>query len=1261
MLKRYWILFQCLFFYLGRTSLHNDLINMKILSIKFENLNSLKKKWHIDFEASPLKDSGLFLITGNTGAGKSTILDAITLALFGMVPRFQDMNINKKENQILTYGSNSCYAEVEFENMGKVYRSKWSLRKTRTGSFSESKREIAELSPDRLSSTILATKKKEVDALVEELLGGLDFKRFTRSVLLAQGEFAQFLKGTKDRSTILERITNSDRYSKISIAAFDRHKEAQLELDKLREQNSNIQLLSPEEKDFLVEQLAISEGQHLTQDKALIQQRQELLIIQKLEDLKIAQAQLGLHLEQLLIQKTADQPLFDQLALHQKAIEFKPSLDELEQTIKNHQTVLTEIESLQKATQSTTEELAERSQQQKKLDSAKQIAKENFLAFEKIYDQVVKLDTQLESEEKAALSLQKELKDSTTLITNKTTLITKDQAEKKALLTAQLSTTEWLTQHQIYASLVDSDTIFELKIQYKYLQKNEEALQVITKRQTKTQGEIEGLNTQAQEFTTSLQKNQATLTEEQNVYVQLCQKNQLDSALNYDTLLRTIQEKSSKTGHLLQALTSVEDKYKTYQKLKSEVTDLDKNSANKQLVLKELSALFSTSEEALEEAKKQENYYESVYQDQQEKNGLSDFRGKLREGEECPLCFSVEQPFRKLTVDISYALKTADKDRKKAKEDRKKTEQAHSKSITDKQLIVSNIQDLENKKTSLLEELPLIKQMISVIIKEKQLSIAALFNETDPLALEKEVARTSLLKETLIDLERALVNIQQKIQNSEKNQALLNSELQQNTSQLKALKQQQTERALEQKNYAAELLKAQTFIQTQLADYQLKDSLPQKAIEHLEQHKNKYIEQVEWQQKQLTTLQQLDLKIKNGQEQLEATQEQLDGKKITWEQHQKEFKALKTKRVDLFGEGSIQATKTSKTNELDKLTRTLEENLKAVQQLKQLQAKNTGVLSEKEKQAVLLEALISEKQPLLLNAIQAIGLDDLVALKASLLDKIEAQTIAQQQQDLQQAINATSEKQSNNKEQQASILESLTTPLAEKESLLEQYQLLQEQVKNLLQEIGSTKEKLRHQATQEAKNKTLLDKINSYKKEVDRWQMLKEVIGSSDGKKFRVFAQSITLKKLIHLANQHLRYFIDGRYYLEKRLAEYQDRRPNDILEIDIVDTFQANNKRPLNTLSGGESFLASLALALGLSDLAGGNATIESLFIDEGFGTLDTDTLQVAIRALQTLESKGKTIGVISHIEQLKQNIPTQIHVVKKGGGFSQLTISEV
>ncbi len=158
-----------------------------------------------------------------------------------------------------------------------------------------------------------------------------------------------------------------------------------------------------------------------------------------------------------------------------------------------------------------------------------------------------------------------------------------------------------------------------------------------------------------------------------------------------------------------------------------------------------------------------------------------------------------------------------------------------------------------------------------------------------------------------------------------------------------------------------------------------------------------------------------------------------------------------------------------------------------------------------------------------------------------------------------------------------------------------------------------------------------------------------DLIGSSDGKKFRIFAQGLTLQKLVQLANMHLAN-LSGRYVIRKR--------PGDELELDILDTYQADNVRSMHTLSGGESFLVSLALALGLSDLAGRNANIRSLFIDEGFGTLDDQALDLAITTLENLQARGKTIGIISHVKELKERIVTQVRVVKKGGGMSVVEV---
>ena len=178
-----------------------------------------------------------------------------------------------------------------------------------------------------------------------------------------------------------------------------------------------------------------------------------------------------------------------------------------------------------------------------------------------------------------------------------------------------------------------------------------------------------------------------------------------------------------------------------------------------------------------------------------------------------------------------------------------------------------------------------------------------------------------------------------------------------------------------------------------------------------------------------------------------------------------------------------------------------------------------------------------------------------------------------------------------------------------------------------------------------SKIKTQIDGLHE---EIQTYGYLDELIGSSDGKKFRKFAQGLTLDNLIYLANLQLVDF-DGRYELK--------RKDNQSLDMVVVDRWQGDTERDTRTLSGGESFLVSLALALGLSDLVSQEISIDSLFLDEGFGTLDSDTLDTALDVLDTLNAKGKMIGVISHVEAMKQRIPLQIKITKQSGlGISTL-----
>ncbi|WP_318378565.1 exonuclease subunit SbcC [Enterobacter sp.] len=195
---------------------------------------------------------------------------------------------------------------------------------------------------------------------------------------------------------------------------------------------------------------------------------------------------------------------------------------------------------------------------------------------------------------------------------------------------------------------------------------------------------------------------------------------------------------------------------------------------------------------------------------------------------------------------------------------------------------------------------------------------------------------------------------------------------------------------------------------------------------------------------------------------------------------------------------------------------------------------------------------------------------------------------------------------------------------------------------------GEIRQQLRADADNRQHQLSLLAAIEQASAHVEDWSYLNAMIGSKEGDKFRKFAQGLTLDNLVWLANNQLTR-LHGRYLLKRKASE--------ALELEVMDTWQADAVRDTRTLSGGESFLVSLALALALSDLVSHKTRIDSLFLDEGFGTLDSETLDTALDALDALNATGKTIGVISHVEAMKERIPVQIKVKKINGlGYSKL-----
>ena len=179
-----------------------------------------------------------------------------------------------------------------------------------------------------------------------------------------------------------------------------------------------------------------------------------------------------------------------------------------------------------------------------------------------------------------------------------------------------------------------------------------------------------------------------------------------------------------------------------------------------------------------------------------------------------------------------------------------------------------------------------------------------------------------------------------------------------------------------------------------------------------------------------------------------------------------------------------------------------------------------------------------------------------------------------------------------------------------------------------------------------SKRKTLEDQIQRASDEFERWKTLKNLIGEN---KLFNFASTVILEQVNRLANGQLESLSSGRYQLK---AEGID----DKLKLTVIDRWNANEERPVETLSGGESFLTSLALALALSELSRGRAQLNSLFLDEGFGTLDAETLDTAIAALEGLQMQGRNIYLISHVQELTRRLPVKIEVKKRGNGSSYI-----
>ena len=1241
---------------------------MKILAIRINNLASLEGITEIDFTTEPLASTGIFAITGPTGAGKSTLLDALCLALYGKTPRYlqaKETGIEIQDVQgsamsqgdvrgILRDGTANGFAEVDFVGTdGHFYRANWSVRRARNKADGSMQADAIALK--NISSNVdLPNRKAETYKEIERLVG-LNFEQFTRSVLLAQGDFTAFMKASKDeKSSLLEKLTGTHIYSEISKSIFESYKnEEQL----LRELNIRCQGITTFSEEKIIalkaeEQLLSTQINKIKEDSEAL--AKELNWHEQLFQLEADKKAATEHLakaEEVLKLAEDRKRKFNQIQQAQNTRTWHDALHYNEKQLSEKKLILENLKITIDHLKETHLKFDTVSKKEAlKLSTLLELQKE---ALPKLAS-ARKLDTLLVEKEKQRKEVESVVESSKTKLENHNKEVAKKELEIEQFNVQIKSIQDWQIKFESKKSIAENKDLLVSKLLD--AEKLLNSLRKARPEKIALEEKMSVAHTEIHKITTDFEKAEKEFETQQKIYT-----------LKYNSLLlvpiEKLQLEKEETDHLLNATVEAHNDWNLLHNFKKEFEALrekqianqaDVNLKNQQLQdfkIRLNSAFISreTSEHLLQKARLAAS------------ENVEMLRAQLTDDVPCPVCGSENHPYVSENPQLDQVLTTLEDLHKKNEnqyleiygtcnrlEQECKNLSHLIESQTEEMKGKSNLIDTKSKEWNLLsfakktehidedqktiwfekkiKDIKSIQADLYLKIKTNSDERAQL--DKDRIHLDELIHKKTILSEELAKYRNAVAIL------NEKNEGLIKTML----------------------DHSGNLTEIQDTISTYFAAPNWIEKWEEKPLEFIQSIINfsdewqLKLKQLELNKNQYTsvsaTLLQLKSQASGLQEDLSAKIEMLKLLSTDFVLYKADrdalFEGKSAELMELHFASAVKAAQESVTLNQNNLQEN-KVNLATAETSFTEISSNTSKLTE---EIARIHSIIHNW----LNKFNASYQSSLTLLELQEVLKLSLEWIENEQKEL----HGFEEERT----KLSSILSERTQKLSEhaakrpSERLLEDLKVIFESAK-AQNEIWSQEKsaivfKIKEDENNKIKLGSLLREIETQAQITDNWSKLNDIIGSADGKKFRQIAQEYTLEVLLRYANLHLK-DLTNRYKIE--------RIPN-TLGLQVVDQDMGDEIRTVYSLSGGESFLVSLALALGLASLSSSKMKVESLFIDEGFGSLDPNTLNIAMDALERLHNLGRKVGVISHVQEMTERIPVQIKVSKKASGRSLVEI---